>query len=69
MKHRHRVLGVLFLLAVITYVDRVCISVAGSRDAPLVPMALTSPARALSWLEIDPTRPLVGEPDAPAVVT
>lgn len=57
------------MLAVITYVDRVCISAAGSRDAPLVPMALTSPARALSWLEIDPTRPLVGEPDAPAVVT
>src|SRR5258706_13966173 len=29
MKFRHRVLGLLVLLAVITYVDRVCISVAG----------------------------------------
>ena len=28
-KQRHRVLGLLFMLAVITYVDRVCISVAG----------------------------------------
>jgi MFS family permease len=28
-KQRHRVLGLLFVLAVITYVDRVCISVAG----------------------------------------
>jgi len=28
-KYRHRVLGLLFLLAVVTYVDRVCISVAG----------------------------------------
>jgi sugar phosphate permease len=29
MKYRHRVLGMLFLLSIITYVDRVCISVAG----------------------------------------
>ncbi|MBK7927033.1 MAG: MFS transporter [Bryobacterales bacterium] len=29
MKYRHRVLGFLFLLSVITYIDRVCISVAG----------------------------------------
>ena len=29
-KQRHRVLGLLFMLAVITYVDRVCISVAGT---------------------------------------
>src|SRR5260370_1263284 len=29
MKFRHRVLGLLVLLDVITYVDRVCISVAG----------------------------------------
>lgn len=28
--YRHRVLGMLFLLAVVTYVDRVCISVAGT---------------------------------------
>ena len=30
-KHRHRVLGLLCLLMVITYLDRVCISVAGPR--------------------------------------
>lgn len=38
--HRHRVLGMLFLLAVVTYVDRVCISVAGGaiqRDLGLTP--------------------------------
>ncbi|MBN8731812.1 MAG: MFS transporter [Acidobacteria bacterium] len=29
MKYRHRVLGFLFFLSVITYIDRVCISVAG----------------------------------------
>jgi MFS family permease len=29
MKYRHRVLGLLFLLSIITYIDRVCISVAG----------------------------------------
>lgn len=29
VKYRHRVLGFLFLLSVITYIDRVCISVAG----------------------------------------
>ena len=31
MKYRYRVLALLFLLAVITYLDRVCISVAGPR--------------------------------------
>lgn len=31
MKYRHRVLGFLSLLSVITYIDRVCISVAGPR--------------------------------------
>ncbi len=31
MKTRHYVLGFLFLLSMITYIDRVCISVAGSR--------------------------------------
>jgi sugar phosphate permease len=31
MQHRHRVLGFLSLLSVITYLDRVCISVAGPR--------------------------------------
>ncbi len=31
MKCRHRVLGLLFLLSIITYLDRVCISVAGPR--------------------------------------
>jgi len=31
MKYRHRVLGMLFLLSIITYLDRVCISVAGPR--------------------------------------
>jgi MFS family permease len=29
MRYRHRVLGLLFLLSIITYLDRVCISVAG----------------------------------------
>jgi hypothetical protein len=29
MKYQHRVLGMLSLLAVITYLDRVCIAVAG----------------------------------------
>jgi MFS family permease len=31
VRHRHRVLGFLFLLFAITYIDRVCISVAGPR--------------------------------------
>ena len=31
MRYRHRVLGMLFLLSIVTYVDRVCISVAGPR--------------------------------------
>ena len=31
MKYHHRVLGMLSLLAVITYLDRVCIAVAGPR--------------------------------------
>jgi MFS transporter, ACS family, glucarate transporter len=31
MKHRHRVLFLLFLLSIITYLDRVCLSVAGPR--------------------------------------
>ena len=31
MRHRNRVLGLLSLLMVITYLDRVCISVAGPR--------------------------------------
>ena len=31
MKHRHHVLSLLFLLSIITYLDRVCISVAGPR--------------------------------------
>ena len=31
MKHQHRVLGMLALLSVITYLDRVCIAVAGPR--------------------------------------
>ena len=31
IKYRHRVLGLLALLLVITYLDRVCISVAGPR--------------------------------------
>ena len=31
MKYQHRVLGMLSLLAVITYLDRVCIVVAGPR--------------------------------------
>jgi sugar phosphate permease len=31
MKHRHQVLGLLVLLFAITYLDRVCISVAGPR--------------------------------------
>src|ERR687889_52670 len=29
MRYRHRVLGLLFSLSIITYLDRVCISVAG----------------------------------------
>src|ERR1044071_1802053 len=31
MRYRHGVLGLLFFLSIITYVDRVCISVAGPR--------------------------------------
>jgi len=31
MKYRHRVLALLFFLSIITYIDRVCISVAGPR--------------------------------------
>ncbi|HKH99539.1 MAG TPA: hypothetical protein VJ999_10560 [Candidatus Sulfotelmatobacter sp.] len=31
MKYQHRVLGMLWLLAVITYLDRVCVSVAGKQ--------------------------------------
>ncbi len=31
MKYRHRVLGMLFMLSIITYIDRVCISAAGPK--------------------------------------
>ena len=31
MKYQHRVLGMLSLLSIITYIDRVCIAVAGPR--------------------------------------
>jgi ACS family glucarate transporter-like MFS transporter len=31
VKYQHRVLGLLSLLSVITYIDRVCIGVAGPR--------------------------------------
>jgi sugar phosphate permease len=31
MKYQHRVVGMLSLLSIITYVDRVCIAVAGPR--------------------------------------
>jgi len=31
MKYQHRVVGLLSLLAIITYLDRVCIAVAGPR--------------------------------------
>lgn len=31
MKHRHRVLLLLFFLSIVTYLDRVCLSVAGPR--------------------------------------
>ena len=31
MKYHHRVLGMLSLLSIITYIDRVCIGVAGPR--------------------------------------
>lgn len=40
MRYRHRVLGMLFLLSIITYIDRVCISVAGpamQRDLNISP--------------------------------
>ena len=42
MKYRHRVLGLLSLLSIITYLDRVCISVAGPRmqeDLHISPVA------------------------------
>src|SRR4051812_33409308 len=42
MKYRYRVLALLFLLAIITYLDRICISVAGPRiqeDLHLTPEA------------------------------
>ena len=35
MKYRHRVLGLLALLSVITYLDRVCIAVAGPHAGQL----------------------------------
>ena len=34
MRYQHRVLGMLSLLSVITYLDRVCIAVAGPRIGP-----------------------------------
>ncbi|HKQ03706.1 MAG TPA: MFS transporter [Blastocatellia bacterium] len=42
MKYRYRVLALLFLLAIITYLDRICIAVAGPRiqeDLHLTPEA------------------------------
>jgi ACS family glucarate transporter-like MFS transporter len=42
MKHQHRVLGMLALLSIITYIDRVCIAVAGPRmqeDLQISPQA------------------------------
>ena len=47
MKYQHRVLGMLSLLSVITYLDRVCIVVAGL-GATVALKAHTSAGR--SWL-------------------
>jgi MFS transporter, ACS family, glucarate transporter len=55
MKHRNRVLGLLASLSVLTYVDRVCISVAGPRlqgDLHLSPQdwGLVSGAFAIAYM-------------------
>jgi MFS family permease len=46
MKYRHRVLGMLFLLSIITYIDRVCISVAG----PAMQKDLNIPPERWGWV-------------------
>ncbi len=42
------------------------VSAFGSYDAPLIPMAAMTAISACLWLKIDPTRPLVMEPEAVA---
>ncbi|MEK7408197.1 MAG: hypothetical protein AAB225_24265 [Acidobacteriota bacterium] len=46
MKYRHRVLAMLFLLSIITYIDRVCISVAG----PAMQKDLDIPPEMWGWV-------------------
>ena len=46
MKYRHRVLGMLFMLSIITYIDRVCISVAG----PAMQKDLGIPPERWGWV-------------------
>ena len=41
MKYQHRVLGMLSLLSVITYLDRVCIAVAGPRMQDALQISFT----------------------------
>ena len=66
MKYRHRVLGLLALLAVITYLDRVAISVAGPRirkrsRSGLLPIAAMLAMGAVGWLWVDATQEIVAE--------
>jgi hypothetical protein len=70
VKQRHRVLVLLAALSVITYLDRVCISVAGPRiqnelhlspqyDAVLLSMAGVLILGAVLWIRTDATETLV----------
>jgi hypothetical protein len=75
MKYQNRILGMLALLSIITYVDRVCIAVTGPRmqqdlgispqacsyNAPFVPMVATLCLGTLRWLTVDPKREVFEE--------
>ena len=66
MKYRNRVLGLLSLLLVITYLDRVCSSVAGPHtgrtlrklQSPFHPHGGMLFLGAWMWLQIDPAQQL-----------
>lgn len=62
MRFRYRVGALLFLLAVITYLDFGYVAkITGSYDRPLTLIALVLSLGALMWRKIDPTQELVPE--------
>ena len=75
MKHQHRVVGMLSLLSVITYIDRVAaivfgylVAYTGSYTAPFIPMLALLCVGALLWLKLDPSSEIF-EAEAPVVLS